>query len=170
MILYLDTSALIKLYAEEPETEEVRDAVEEARAVAVSEIGYVEARSALARKEREGSFSTEEHDEAAEQLERDFREYYLLRSVSGVTLARAGGLTRRHALRAYDAVHLATALALLKESRELSPRQEPAEQASGEVKDELWVSLMSYDGALSKAARTEGLAYERDDQPPPGDG
>lgn len=66
MILYLHTSALIKLYAEEPGRQEVEISVQEARMVAVSEIGRVEARSALARKEREGSFSSEEHDAAVE--------------------------------------------------------------------------------------------------------
>ncbi len=100
MILYLDTSALVKLYAEEPGTEEVRRAVGEARVIAVAEIGYVEARSALARKEREGAFSTEEHDEAVEQLERDFREVYQSRSLTGEISARAGSLAREHALTA----------------------------------------------------------------------
>jgi predicted nucleic acid-binding protein len=103
LILYLDTSALIKLYAEEPETEEVRDAIGEAQVITTSEIGYVEARSALARKERDGSFSTQEHDDAVEQLDRDFEEVYLLRLVSGGIIARAGDLTRQHSLRAYDA-------------------------------------------------------------------
>lgn len=64
MILYLDTSALVKLYAEERGREEVQSAVREARVVAISEIGYVEARSALARKERERFFSKGEHDDA----------------------------------------------------------------------------------------------------------
>ncbi|MBA2712474.1 MAG: type II toxin-antitoxin system VapC family toxin [Rubrobacteraceae bacterium] len=88
MILYLDTSALVKLYAEEPGTEEVRSAVSEARVVAVSEIGYVEARSALARKEREGAFSAEEHDEAADSLRRDFQGFYLPRPLTGGMEAR----------------------------------------------------------------------------------
>ena len=154
MILYLDTSALIKLYAEEPGTEEVRDAVEEARLAAVSEIGYVEARSALARIEREGSFSKEEHDETVEHLEHDFREFYLLRRVTGGTIVRAGELVYRHALRAYDAVHLATALELREEARELPRYQrQPAE--------ELQVWLMSYDSSLHKAAQREDLAYTR---------
>lgn len=151
MILYLDTSALIKLYAEEPRTEEVRYAVEEARLTAISEIGYVEARSALARREREGSFSKEEHDEAVKRLEHDFREFYLLRQVSGGTIARAGELVRSHALRAYDAVHLATALALHEEAHELPQDQrQPAE--------ELRVWLMTYDSALHKVAQREALA------------
>lgn len=151
MILYLDTSALIKLYAEEPETEEVRDAIGEAQVITTSEIGYVEARSALARKERDGSFSTQEHDDAVEQLDRDFEEVYLLRLVSGGIIARAGDLTRQHSLRAYDAVHLATTLALREEARELSrERRQP---------EELSVRLMSYDPSLHKAAQREDLAY-----------
>jgi predicted nucleic acid-binding protein len=152
LILYLDTSALIKLYAEESETGEVREAVGEARVVTTSEIGYVEARSALARKERDGSFSLEEHDDAVDQLDRDFEEVYLLRLVSGGIIARAGGLTRQHSLRAYDAVHLATALELRGEARAL-----PRERRQPEV---LPVSLMSYDPPLHKAAQREDLAYD----------
>lgn len=152
MILYLDTSALIKLYAEEPETEEVRNAVGEARVVTTSEISYVEARSALTRKERDGSFSPQEHDDAVEQLDRDFKEVYLLRLVSGGIIARAGNLTRQHSLRAYDAVHLATALELREEARELSQgRRQP---------EELPVTLMSYDPPLHRAAQREDLAYD----------
>lgn len=159
MILYLDTSALVKLYAEEPGREEVENAVREARVVAVSEIGYVEARSALARKEREGSFSTDEHDEAVAQLQQDYTEVYLSRPITGDLVARAGELARKHALRAYDAVHLATALVLREESHELAESR----QASGELflqeSDELQVALMTFDDSLSKAASNEGLAH-----------
>lgn len=152
MILYLDTSALIKLYAEEPGTDQVRDAVGSARIAVVSEIGYVEARSALARRERENSFSPEEHDKIVEKLERDFQEIFLLRRVTGEVVAQAGALVRRHALRAYDAVHLATALELREEALELpQDLQEPAEG--------LQVRLMSYDSSLHEAAQGEKLAY-----------
>lgn len=154
MILYLDTSALIKLYVEESKTEEVRDAAEEAKAVAVSEIGYVEARSALSRKEREGFFSAEEHDKAVDQLERDFQEVYLSRTVTGTIVARAGDLTRQYALRAYEAVHLATALKLREEARELRRDQE-------QPTEELQVWLLCYDLSMHEAAQTEGLAHER---------
>ena len=164
MILYLDTSALVKLYANEPGRWEVESPVQEARVVAVSEIGYVEARSALARKEREGAFSTDEHDAAVEQLRQDFRGVYLPRPVTGEVIARAGELARKHALRAYDAVHLATALALREESDELAKRgqEEPEETSPQEVSsqdaDELQVAMMTFDGSLTKAASNEGLA------------
>ncbi len=161
MILYLDTSALVKLYAEESGSDEVREAVKEARATAVSEICYVEARSALARREREGSFSEEEHDVAVEQLRRDFEEVYVLRPVTGGIVSLAGELARRHALRAYDAVHLATALDLREEARGLAdPRPESVEEGLFEESDDLETRLMSYDSSLDKAARAESLSWQ----------
>ena len=164
MILYLDTSALVKLYANEPGRWEVESPVQEARVVAVSEIGYVEARSALARKEREGAFSTDEHDAAVEQLRQDFRGVYLPRPVTGEVIARAGDLARKHALRAYDAVHLATALVLREEAQELAKSsretEEPAPQ-EGEGGDGPRVSMMTFDVSLEKAAGNEGLAHPR---------
>ena len=84
-------------------------------------------RSAFARREREGSFSTERHDRAAQLLGRDFRDFYLSRPVTGPIIAHAGELVREHALRAYDAVHLAAALELREEARELAARQREAE-------------------------------------------
>lgn len=161
MILYLDTSALVKLYAEEPGREEVENAVREARVVAVSEIGYVEARSALARKEREGSFSTDEHDEAVAQLQQDYREVYLSRPITGDLVARAGELARKHALRAYDAVHLATALVLREESLDVMEPSQELGVSSLREGAELQVGMMSFDRSLAKASRSESLAYSR---------
>ncbi len=101
MILYLDTSALVKLYARERGREEVQCAVREASVAAVSEIGYMEARSAFARREREGSFSTKRHDRAAQLLERAFRAFFLSRPVTRAIISRVGEFVRANALRAY---------------------------------------------------------------------
>jgi uncharacterized protein len=64
LILYLDTSALVKLYAVEEGREAVEHAVEEAELIVTSAIAYAEARATLALKHREGVFSEEEHSEA----------------------------------------------------------------------------------------------------------
>jgi predicted nucleic acid-binding protein len=146
LILYLDTSALVKLYANERSREEVQGAIREVRVVAISEIGYVEARSALARKEREGFFSKEDHNDAIEFLKRDFREVYLSRPVTGEVIARAGELVGKHALRAIDAVHLATALVL---------RDEASNLVMTGTSDEPQVLLMAFDRSLTEAARKE---------------
>ena len=55
MILYLDTSALVKLYVEEDGSEEVSTAVRDASRVATSAVAYPEARATFARLEREGT-------------------------------------------------------------------------------------------------------------------
>ncbi len=159
MILYLDTSALVKLYADEPGRREVEGSVRAARVVAVSEIGYVEARSALARKEREGSFSADEHDAAVEQLRQDFREVLLSRPVTGDVITRAGDLTRKHSLRAYDAVHLATALVLREEAQELAKSSRESQEPSLRGTDEPRVSMMTFDASLAGAAGGEGLVH-----------
>jgi len=54
MILYLDTSALVKLYVKETFSEVVWKAVRLAETFATSRIAYVEFYATLARREREG--------------------------------------------------------------------------------------------------------------------
>ena len=49
MILYLDTSALVKVYVTEPFREPVVSAMQEAEAVASHRLAYVEAHAAFAR-------------------------------------------------------------------------------------------------------------------------
>jgi len=51
--LYLDTSALVKLYIAEEGSLLVRTALADARFVATSVVAYVEARAAFARRRRE---------------------------------------------------------------------------------------------------------------------
>jgi len=58
VICYLDSSALVKLYVHEQGSETVRKLVDAASAVATSKVAYPEARAALARGFREGSFHT----------------------------------------------------------------------------------------------------------------
>ena len=117
MILYLDTSALVKLYAVEEGREAVERAVEEADRVATSAVAYTKARSALARKLREGVFSEDEHREAVAALDEDWRSIEAL-SVTENVARFAGDLAERHALRGFDAVHLASALLVSAASRE----------------------------------------------------
>jgi predicted nucleic acid-binding protein len=48
MILYLDTSALVKLYVKEPGSKAVRALLERARVVSTLRVVYVEMRAGLA--------------------------------------------------------------------------------------------------------------------------
>ena len=55
MILFCDTSALVKLYIEEDGSSELRLKVQECDAVAVSRIAWAEAHAALSKRAREVS-------------------------------------------------------------------------------------------------------------------
>ena len=61
LILYLDTSALVKVYLREPGREVVARAVRESSRIATAMVSYAEARATFARMLREDSLNEEEH-------------------------------------------------------------------------------------------------------------
>ena len=111
MILYLDTSSLVKLYVEEEGSEAVRSQVSRAAFVATSMIAYVEARAAFARKRREGGLSEAEYARVLDEFGREWGTYLAV-EVSEAIVTVAGDLAEGHDLRGFDAMHLASALAL----------------------------------------------------------
>ena len=113
MIAYLDSSALVKLYIQEPGSSEVRALINEARIVATSRVACIEVRAGFARKLREGGLLQEEHSQVVENFKEDWEKYFVVEVSEDV--ARLGGrLVEKHPLRGFDAIHLASAL-LLKE-------------------------------------------------------
>jgi len=137
LILYLDTSALVKLYSDEAGTAEVQKAVGRSELVAASLIAYVEMRSALARKRRLGEITETAFVEYKREFDRDWETIHRL-SLDDVTVHRAGAFAEQYGLRAYDGVHLATA-----ESLQLSLRSQ--------------VSFACFDKSLNAAAQQLGL-------------
>jgi len=107
MILYLDTSALVKLFIEEVGSPDVRTATRLAGESATSRIAYVEFLATLARREREG-LPPAEAQEIRKQFEAKWSDLMVV-EVSRAISIKAGALARVHRLRAYDAVHLASA-------------------------------------------------------------
>ena len=86
MILYLDTSALVKLYVDEAGSDVVQAAVSAATHVATSRVAYPEARSAFARQHVAGNLSDTDLRRIVAALDRDFL------SLVVVELVAAGGL------------------------------------------------------------------------------
>ncbi len=111
MILYLDTSSLVKLYLEEDGRHAVRSLVDLATVVATSVIAYPEARSAFARLRREDSLSDDELARTKGDFERDWSSLLTLH-VTEKIWRHAGELTEIHSLRGFDSLHLASYLAL----------------------------------------------------------
>ena len=112
MILYLDTSALVKLLRIEEGSGQVRQAAESAQALASSTLAKIEVHAALARLLREGEELEviQSSRQAFEAMWQDMAQVQMDRTVDA-----ACGLCRRHPLRSLDAIHLASALLLREE-------------------------------------------------------
>ncbi len=108
MILFCDTSALIKLYFEEEYSDQMEKLADQASAIAVSRITWVEAMAALSRRAREQPRDAKEIDGCKQNLAEAWSGF----AISEVTQAlaeAAGELADAFALRAYDSVQLASA-------------------------------------------------------------
>lgn len=108
MTLFLDTSALVKLYIDEPGSGNVREWVVDADEVACQWLAYVEARSAFAAKARLGELTEPELAECKAAFEQDWSRFNRT-PVMEALLRRSSTLSEQLGTRAYDSVHLASA-------------------------------------------------------------
>jgi len=109
MIVYLDTSALVKHYVQESDSEEVERVIGEARLVGTAAITRVEMAAALAKAVRMHLLSRDEAAEALSAFEAEWESLVRLQ-LHELLLARAASLAWERGLRGYDAVHMASAL------------------------------------------------------------
>lgn len=135
MILYLDTSSLLKLYVDEAHSEAVRAWAEDAEALATSRVAYPEAIAAAARRWREGDLDEATFEDIQQALKVQWPEF----GAMDVNEAAAGNLAVEHGLRGFDAIHLAAALDVV------------AEVGSAPV------CFSSFDVKLHRAAKAEGF-------------
>ena len=136
MIAYFETSALVKLLIAELGTPDAEVLWDEAAGLVTSRLTYPECRAALAAAARAGRLTRSVLREAKAELERRWRQFVRVDIAEPVAMA-AGDLAEHHSLRAYDAVHLASAL-------------EAGRDAS--------LLFVSFDQTLLGAARRSGLA------------
>ena len=134
-ISYFDTSALAKLLIDEEGSTAAADLWNAAAVVVVGRLAYPEARAALAAAERDRRVTHAAHLDAAKELDRIWTSLTVVEVAPGIAHT-AGELAATRALRGYDAVHLATALA--------------ATGGTG--------VLVTWDRPLAEAALAEGLA------------
>lgn len=106
MILYLDTSAWVRLYVDEPGRAEVVSAVRESEAIATHLIAHAELHAALAKAVRMGRLDRSQRDAIAAQMDRDWARMLVVQ-VDEPLVFRAGVLALEFGLRGYDSVHLA---------------------------------------------------------------
>jgi predicted nucleic acid-binding protein len=143
MILYLDTSSLVKLYVEEEHTSSVRAWAHEADVLATSRVALPEAMAALARRWRESALDDAAFERVRTALSTDWDSFVIVDTDERL----AGDLAVRHSLRGFDAIHLAAALVL--------------DQGTHEVA----IGFASFDERQRQSAQAEGLMVLG---PPPG--
>ena len=135
MIVYFDTSGLLKLFVDEAHTEETRNWARAADAIALSRVTLPEASAAIGRRHRGGALSTP----SAQRLLREIAAFWHAATVVELDEVRAADLAFEHGLSGFDAVQLAAALT----AREHAGRETFA--------------FASFDLLLNRAARAEGL-------------
>jgi hypothetical protein len=135
LILYFDTSALIKLVLSEQGSDLALELWTGSYRVASSILAYPEGRAALGVAHRNGRLDRDLYKRSLTAFEESYEELVSVGIDEG--LARtAGDRASESGLRGYDAVHLATALDL----------------------DEEEVILVTWDRDLAEAAARSGLA------------
>jgi len=137
VILFCDTSALIKLYILEEHSEALKAVVEQADVVAVSRVAWAEAHAALSRRARESKDDMLLIEQAKNALAIDWPHYVIV-EVNQPLVELAGDYADTFALRGYDSIQLAAASEVARISEEA-------------------VIFACFDLCLNKAARILGL-------------
>ena len=140
MSVFADSSALVKLYVDEPGHEEVRAL----STVAISQVATVEVPAAFWRKHRLGELDAKDAQILTAEFEADYYgsgtepPRFAVVAVNERVLNDAARLCSRYALRAYDAIQLGSALA-------------------GQAADPGMSAMAVFDVTLRSAAAAEGL-------------
>lgn len=108
MLLFCDTSALVKLLIDEPDSAQIHQATERAGVIAACRITWAEAMAAMARRQRDDPTSAEDIEQARQRLIRLWSSFTIV-EVSQQLVEVAGRYADGFALRAYDSVQLAAA-------------------------------------------------------------
>ncbi len=118
MILFLDTSALVKIYIAEPGSERMREAVARDEPKAASVLAFAEIHATFARRRREELLLATEFEQIRLGFTDDWEKLTQM-PVGAAVLRLVPVLCERHPLRGADAVHLASALLLKEEELEV---------------------------------------------------
>jgi predicted nucleic acid-binding protein len=135
MLLYLDTSSLVKMFIEEKHSDRVREWADAVDVVLTCRVAYAEAVAAFSRRHREGGLTGADYREIVQTFDRQWESFGRLEFDERV----AGQLAAKHALRGFDAIHLSAARMLISDS------------------DETSVAFSSFDQRLNQAAEKEEM-------------
>jgi predicted nucleic acid-binding protein len=137
VILFCDTSALVKLYILEESSRDMQTLAGAASAIAVCRMAWAEMMAALARRAREFPNDADAIEVVRKRLQTDWPRYVIV-EVTQALVELAGEYADTFALRSYDSVQLAAARTL--------------QAMAGEE-----IQFACFDTRLGKAARMLGM-------------
>jgi predicted nucleic acid-binding protein len=137
VILYLDTSALIKRYVEEQGSSDVLDWMDDSDLNGTALVTRVEVAAAITRAVRRKYVSQEDARQFLDMFHKEWSSFTRL-PVTEPLVARADALVCEYNLRGYDALHLSAAL-------------------TWQDLLDLPVTVATYDKELAEAARTSDM-------------
>ena len=108
MILFFDTSALLKLFVSEQHSESICEASRTASLIVVSQLTWVEVCAALGLKQRSRQIDAPQATQALQELRDEWDRYSKL-AVDQALIITAVELALSFGLRAYDSLQLASA-------------------------------------------------------------
>ena len=109
---FLDSSALVKRYVAETGSAWIQSIAAPAarNPLLIARITWIEVLSALTRRQREGGLSPSNVEKAIQTFRYDMDTQYQVVELDRTLAESAGQLVRKHFVRAYDAVQLASML------------------------------------------------------------
>jgi len=137
MIIYTDSSALIKKYSLEKDSPYVIHCLEKADTIAIFVVGYSEILSAFSRKKRDNDLIEKDFKTLMSEFEEDWESFVLV-EVSAELNALVRQILLDFPLCGFDSIHLASAKLL----KSITKKE---------------VAFLAYDEKLIAAAETSGL-------------
>jgi uncharacterized protein len=113
MILYLDTSALVKRYFEEPYADEVLDRWRQALEIITSSVAYAETVASFYRKKREADLDEGVIEKVLQAFHLDWKSFLRV-EVNDKLNEIIDRIAQSYPLRGFDAIHLASAVLVKK--------------------------------------------------------
>jgi uncharacterized protein len=142
-LLYLDTSALVKLYVRESGTEHMLALAhpDAQNQLAILSLARLEFRAAVRRRAKLGDLEPLMADSLLVNFSQHLASVFQVQPVNDLVVEEAAGVIDRHSIRAYDAIQLAGCLAL-----------------NATVGKEIEVRFVCADHQLLEAAHAEGVS------------
>lgn len=137
MIAYFDTSALIKFYIDEKDSDLVKKTLKDSEVIFTSKIAYVEMFSVFSRIKKDQAITENDYRKMLKSFIIDWESYAVI-DITDRTLNITSQLFEFYPLRSLDALHLGSALLIQKE-----------------IDDD--ITFVCFDNRLWKAAKEENF-------------